>query len=71
MSTSNNWTILNSAFYKYLQGISLEERIIHLRECGLNHGDLYYRLADALNTYHPDTIAKIIEVTKVSVDYRS
>lgn len=61
MFSDNKMKILETAFYQYLQTLSLRDRIQHLRECALQNGELYQQLAELFNDYNPVALSHIIE----------
>lgn len=55
--------ILNTAFVKYLKGLSVNERALHLLECAISGGEMFYELAERLGTYDPRELAERVEVS--------
>lgn len=54
-------SIKDTAFYKYLLSLTETEREIHLRDCAISGGEMFYELAKELNEYHPEKLARMIE----------
>lgn len=54
-------TIIETAFFKFITALTLEDRTDYLWECGRASGELYFELAEHFNEYHPVKLALKVE----------